>query len=193
MLGRLQLDRQFQMNKIFSRNFESRKEGLAEAREIVQNANDENSRAVFDAMVFVLGKALRDPLYSVRKADKKGPYVYQVYSEALDLLKVTVCEFMPRHQMQKNGSAIAATTVEPLLAKMGNTAGVCLLTLCDTCEFRTRELHKRRRVSSGRSSTATRKFVVPLSPAKHLLGGQGLPASSDELRSEWKQGRESAS
>ena len=109
-----------------------------------------------------------------------------MYTEALDLLKITICDFMPRFQMQKNVPTIAATTVEPLLAKLAGS--VCQTLLSSHSTFRTSAPLMRPSKFSRKSLTVVKRYIDRFF-LKLFAVIKKLSATRDESVDQWEQVR----
>ncbi|CAJ0567793.1 unnamed protein product, partial [Mesorhabditis spiculigera] len=99
------------VQKIYSKNFNQRREGLQELQEKLENSSGtKKAGPALDAALPLLTRCLRDTLYAV-------------YTSALDLFRYIGQTFIPENRLEKSGAQKYATaTAEPLISVLGNSA-----------------------------------------------------------------------
>ncbi|PAV74741.1 hypothetical protein WR25_15343 isoform L [Diploscapter pachys] len=95
------------MIKLYSKRFESRKDGIAELKKKMQKMSTSQAQNNFDCIISIVSKLLKDQLYSV-------------YSDALNLLRYICGDFIPQHRLERQIPHLAAETHESIVLRIAN-------------------------------------------------------------------------
>ncbi|CAD6192540.1 unnamed protein product [Caenorhabditis auriculariae] len=97
------------MRKIYSKSWESRKDGISEVYERLQRMTTSEASGNFECINFLMSHLLKDPLLSV-------------FKDALSLLAYVCDDWMPRAQLEKFYGRLATETYDILAQRVAQSS-----------------------------------------------------------------------